>query len=334
MPTFDPYREYSHGLAGCYADPAARQRLADFVRSQGQSFSGSASCSRYGLVGAGEGKLSALFDIIERVFPGALPASAQTRGDCVSHSTRTACLATLASEIYAAQPDEVTGKVEGVPDIPEEGRRDGALSSEAVYWHRGRDSDGWSCEEAANVVLKKSGMWLRKPYPSIGVDLTRYSGETAGKWGSRSPPEEVLAIGREHLIRTATQADSFDSVRDLLAHGFGISTCGGESWAKTRNEDGVAERTREGWAHAISVISCDDRAEVKQKYGEPLLLFCNSWGKNWISGSRRVLGTDLEIPEGSFWSRWSDCKDRVFIAFSGAVGWPAKKLPNWTGGVL
>jgi hypothetical protein len=44
-------------------------------------------------------------------------------------------------------------------------------------------------------------------------------------------------------------------------------------------------------------------------------------------GGRRILGTSVDIPEGSFWAYWSDCKARYFGAHSSVNGWPAKKLP-------
>ena len=271
--------------------------------------------------------------MIEQVFPGSLPASAQTRGDCVSHSTRTACLGTLACEIAAGQPDEVTGLREGAPDISDEARRDGVLSTEAIYWFRGHGSDGWSCDHAAEVVLKESGLWLRKKYEALGIDLTTYSGKVAGKWGSSAPGTEVREIGGQHLVRTATRVRTFEEVRDLLANGYCISSCGSESWSETRDTNGVSRRTPQGWAHALAYLGVDDRDETRKAYGEPLILIQNSWNK-WNSGGRTVLGTPLEIPHGAFWSKWSDCKARYAIAFSGVAGWPAKRLPDWTGGLL
>jgi hypothetical protein len=330
---WNPQEEYLRGLVGVYADPAASERLTQHLLLQGQAPDGGTTCRRYGLVGSGAGKLSAPWAVIEQVFPGSLPASAQTRGDCVAHSTRNACLGTLACEIAAGQPDEVTGLREGAPDVSDEARRDGVLACEAIYWFRGHGGDGWSCDHAAEVVLKESGLWLRKRYESLGIDLTRYDGRLAGKWGSSKPGAEVRKIGAEHLVRTATRARTFEEVRDLLANGYCISSCGGESWSETRDSNGVSRRTSQGWAHALAYLGVDDRDETKRAYGEPLVLIQNSWGK-WNSGGRSVLGTQLEIPHGAFWSRWSDCKARYAIAFSGVNGWPAKQLPDWTGGIL
>lgn len=326
-------RQYEAGLVGCYNDPAARQRFEDYITSQGQSPRGGVSCARYGLVGSGEGKLWAPFNIIEKVFPGSLPASAQKVGSCVAHNTRNAILGTIACEIYAGKPDEASGLIEVAPDVSDEARRDGVFSTEGIYWWRGHSGrDGWMCEEAAQIACTKSGAWLRRNYPEIGIDLTTYNVDNEVKWGQPFPPEDVGKIGREHLIRTATTVESYEQLRDLIANGYCCSTCGSEGFSDTRDENGVSSRSG-SWAHAMACLGVDDRDEVKRKYGGPLIHIQNSWAK-WNSGPRRVMGTDIDIPEGSFWAKWNDVKNRVFIALSGANGWPAQKLPNWTGGVL
>ena len=332
---WDPQAEYLAGLVGAYEDQAAAERFDRLVFSQGLSPNGGTVCAAYGLYGAGEGKLSPLFHYIEQVFPGSLPASAQTRGDCVSHSTRNACLGTLACEIAAGKPDEVTGLLEGAPQVTTPAREDGVLSTEAIYWWRGHGGDGWNCEHSAEVVMSKSGLWLRQNYPELGFDLTEYSGRMTERWGRTPPPAEVEAVGQEHLVRTATRANTFAEVRDLIANGYAITSCGGESFSNRRDENGVSERTRGGWAHAMSYLAVDDRDEVKKLYGgQPLVLVQNSWGSGWIDGPRDVWGTSLKIPHGAFWARWSDLERRRAIAFSGVMGWPAQQLPDWTGGVL
>lgn len=331
---WDPHAEYLAGLVGCYTDKEASDRFDALIELQGQSPDGGATCARYGLSGTGAGGLWAPFHVIEIVFPGSLPAAAQKVGSCVAHSTRNAILGTLACEIYAGKPDEVTGLIEGAPELADAARRDGVLSTEGIYWWRGHGrKDGWICEEAAEVACTKSGAWLRKNYPELGIDLTTYNVDNEIKWGQPTPPENVAKIGREHLVRTATRAKTFEQLRDLIANGYCASTCGMESWSNQRDDNGVSSRTLQGWAHAMACLGVDDRDEIKKRYGEPLVLVANSWAR-WNSGGRRVLGTSLDIPDGSFWSRWSDFKNRSIICFSSVNGWPAQRLPNWTGGSL
>ena len=326
-------QRYAEGLRGVYRDDDAAARLTKMVKAQGQSPTSDDTVANYGLTGSGEGKLSAPFAIIEKIFPGSLPATAQGVGSCVAHNARNAALGTIACEIAAGKPDEVSGKVEGKPEVSEEAQRDGVFSTESIYWFRNHGGpDGWSCEHAAEVMTSQSGLWVRKDYPEIGINLTRYSAKTEVRWGRPLPPQNVQELGKKNLIRTVTRISSYENLRDLMANGYCVSSCGGESFSAQRDENGVAQQTREGWAHAMAYLAVDDRDVVKRRYNGPLVLVQNSWGPRWGSGGRRVLDTQLDIPLGSFWARWSDISRRSALAYSSIVGWPPQSFDNWTGG--
>ena len=316
-------RMYESGFAGAGSDENAKADLLSSVEYPDAD----AACHHFGIADSGAGKLSLTFPAIMQCYPGCLPGAAQQRGDCVSHSTKNAGLATMCCEIVAGTPDPETGRVETAPEISPEAIQAGAASSEAIYWWRDHGGDGWSCGHASSVIKNESGLWLRKNYPDFSVDLTRYSGRNAGLWGSRNPPENILQFGRQHLIRTVTECSSPESIRDLIANGYGISSCGSEGYSSSRNEDGVSER-RGSWAHAMAYLGFDDRDATKQKYGGPLVLVQNSWG-NWNSGPTRIMGTNLDIPGGSFWAKWSSLSRRDAYAYSAFNGWPRQRLPNW-----
>lgn len=321
----DCQKMYEAGYAGAFKDPDATEAFENLIVGSGGNLDGSSVAEQNGLAGAGEGRLVIPFVFVQQLLPGCWPGPAQQRGDCVSHDTKNAVLTTMCCDIVSGQPDAESGKVEGLPDIDPIGIAQGALSTEAIYWYRGYSGDGWSCEAAATVACTKSGLWLRNNYPELGIDLRKYSGSLAGKYGRSAPPSEFTTTGQKHLIRTSTRINSFNDLRDFLANGYGVSTCGGEGWSSTRNEDGVSKRSGR-WSHAMAIIGVDDRQVIKDKYGEPLVLILNSWGK-WNTGGRRILGTTIDIPEGSFWTTWSSVKNRSMLAFSGANGWPAKNLP-------
>lgn len=318
---------YEAGFAGAWRDVTAQQEMRQAVEQAG----GQAFASGITTIASGAGKLSLLFPAMEKLFPGCLPGAAQARGDCVSHGSKNAALASLANEIAFGKPDEVTGLVEGVPDIPAAGIKQGALSTEYLYWFRGYSGDGWDCATAARKI-RENGMLVRKDYPELGIDLTTYSGSLAGKYGRSAPPENITSEGRIHLVRTTTEAQSLEEVRDLIANGYGISSCGSEGFSSERNEDGVSSR-RGSWSHAMAYLGVDDREVVKVKYNGPLVLVCNSWGQ-WNKGPRTILGTTLEIPHGCFWARWSDVSRRLAIAYSSVAGWPTKTLPDYGFSVL
>jgi hypothetical protein len=201
------------------------------------------------------------------------------------------------------------------------------LSTEAIYNWRRHGGDGWSCAAAAQVVLNESGLWLRKKYDEIDVDFTAYSSRNAGIYGRSTPPKAWLEIGRNNLVQTITEVEGFEDLRDLLANGYCVSSCGGEGFASVRDENGVSQR-RGSWSHALAYLGVDDRDSTKKLYGQPLVLVQNSWG-DWNDGPTLVRGTNMHIPVGSFWARWSDIKNRYMVAISGVNGWPPKTLKDF-----
>jgi len=324
---YDVVKSYENGFIGAVCDPVATEKLQADIAAAGGLPKGAMACSAYGLEDSGKGKLSLPFLEILKLYPDSLPGGAQGRGDCVSWSTRNAGLTTMCCDITSGTPDEASGKLEGAPDVSDTARLAGVLSTEAIYNWRRHGGDGWSCAEAARVVLKDSGLWLRKKYEDIDVDFTTYSSRNAGIYGSQTPPDSWRKIGADHLIRTATVLDTYEQLRDMLANGYGVSSCGGEGFSSVRDLNGVSNRSG-SWAHALAYIAVDDRPEIINLYGVPLILVQNSWG-NWNDGGRRIFGTSVDIPVGSFWARWSDLKNRDMIALSGVNGWPPKKLKSY-----
>jgi hypothetical protein len=325
---YDVVAAYETGFTGAYSNPEAAAALREQIKAAGGIPDGAMACSAYKLEETGKGKLSLPVLEILKLYPNCLPGGAQGRGDCVSWSTRNACLGTMCCEITSGVPDPNSNRLEGAPEVSDTARINGVLSTEAFYNWRRHGGDGWSCAEAAQVALNDSGLWLRKKYDEINVDFTAYSARGAGIYGSRTPPASWLEIGKDHRVQTVTEVEEYEPMRDLLANGYCISSCGGESFSSDRDINGVSPRTAKGWAHALAYLAVDDRAEIKKLYGEPLILVQNSWG-NWNDGGRRIFGTFVDIPIGSFWAKWSDIKNRYMIAISGVNGWPPKKLKNY-----
>lgn len=326
-------RLYDDGAAGCELRPTAiaahNERFDDAIRAAGGWPAGDDAARVFQLEDYGDGKLCLNFLDVVKLYPAAFPGPAQQRGDCVSHSQRTADLVTVCCEVERGEPDSITGLVEGAPDIPTVGQKNGCFSSEWSYWHRGSRSDGWICGAAA-IVSTQHGAMVRRRYTDT-LDLTTYSGELAGRYGRNAPPDEFETIGRQHLIRTATRVTGLEQLRDFVAAGFGVSSCGSESFSSARNEHGVSKRTRAGWSHAMAITSVDARASSIDVYGSPLFLVQNSWGV-WNRGPREIrdaadgTGNPVLIPRGSFWARWKDIKRRTFYAMSSAAGWKPKRL--------
>lgn len=324
---YDVVSAYETGFVGAYGNPEAASALRDQIKAAGGIPDGAMACSAYALEETGKGKLSLPVLEILKLYPDCLPGGAQGRGDCVSWSSRNAALGTMCCEITSGLPDPNSGRLEGAPEVSDTARLNGVLSTEAIYNWRRHGGDGWSCAEAAAVMLNDSGLWLRKKYDEINVDFTQYSARNAGLYGSRTPPETWRTIGKLHLVQTITEVEEYEALRDLLANGYCISSCGSEGFSSDRDENGVSKR-KGSWAHALAYLGVDDRDVIKQRYGEPLVLVQNSWGA-WNGGGRRILGTTIDIPVGSFWAKWSDIKNRYMVAVSGVNGWPPKKLRSY-----
>lgn len=324
---YDVVAAYETGFVGAYGNAEAAAALRDQIKAAGGIPDGAMACSAYALEETGKSKLSLPVLEILKLYPDCLPGGAQGRGDCVSWSSRNAALGTMCCEITSGLPDPNSGRLEGAPEVSDTARLNGVLSTEAIYNWRRHGGDGWSCAEAAAVMLNDSGLWLRKKYDEINVDFTQYSARNAGLYGSRTPPETWRTIGKLHLVQTITEVEEYEALRDLLANGYCISSCGSEGFSSDRDENGVSKR-RGSWAHALAYLGVDDRDVIKQRYGEPLVLVQNSWGA-WNGGGRRILGTTIDIPVGSFWAKWSDIKNRYMVAVSGVNGWPPKKLRSY-----
>ena len=324
---YDVVSAYEGGFVGAYSNPEAAEALRDQIKNAGGIPDGAMACSEYKLEETGKGKLSLPVLEVLKLYPDCLPGGAQGRGDCVSWSQRNACLGTMCCEITSGTPDPNSGRLEGAPDVSDTARLNGVLSTEAFYNWRRHGGDGWSCAEAAQVGLNDSGLWLRKAYPELNVDFTQYSSRNAGIYGSRTPPESWREIGKNNLVQTITEVEEYEVLRDLLANGYCVSSCGSEGFSSQRDENGVSRR-KGSWAHALAYLGVDDRPEIIQLYKEPLVLVQNSWGA-WNEGSRRIFGTDIDIPVGAFWARWSAIKNRYMVAISGVNGWPPKKLASY-----
>lgn len=322
MSSFNPAEQYAKGLVGCRKDPRADEVLSDYVLRYGGDPNGANVAYDWGLEEAGSGQLSTLWTVIESVFPGSLPGPTQLWGDCVGWGCSRALLGSLAAEINSNKPDEVTGILEGKPEMPEEGVRESVIASESLFAWRGYAGDGWVCSEAAKTACEK-GFLIRKPYPELKIDLTHYTEQTIRLGGAKPPGEAWLRESKKYVARTATFLKGRSQVRDFLASGYCVFNCSSLGFERTRNEDGVSRQVG-SWAHSQAFVGYDDRPETHKKYGQALVLWCNSWAK-WNSGPRRVMGTDLLIPEGCFWAL-ADTIDRCqCIALSSVAGWPRRK---------
>ena len=256
---------YERGFAGFYPDPAAEARLLAEIEASGGYARALGAINFHQLYGAGENILSLPYLAAMRMYPGCLPGGSQARGDCVSWSMRSASLVSYCASLVWQDNSHRYAP----PEVSDAARANGVFATETFYWFRAHSGEGWNCGDAARIALTKSGMMVRKNYPEIGIDLEEYSGATAGKWGASTPPEKVIAVTSQHLLSAATVCKTWEEVRDMLANGFALATCGSEAFERSRDEFGFCRRSNSVWQHAMSFIAADDRREVKQRRHHP-----------------------------------------------------------------
>jgi len=320
---------YNAGWAGVVPDPAAAERVKDIIRQTSGYADLESAAHANDWADSGAGKLVIPFMATRKYWPNCWPGEAQQTGCCVSMSTRNALMVTLACELEASQPDPISGQMEGVPKTTPDGEKAGVFSNAPNYWYRGHGGGGWDCGSSVEVAIKYIGLVVAQNYPDLGVDLTHCTGRNDELYGSRRPPQEWLDALGTHKVRSAAAVNSFEMARDALANGYAITTCGGEGFSSSRNEDGVS-RPQGSWSHAMAMLAADDREETKKKYGDGMVWIQNSWA-NWNSGPLRILNTTIDANPGGFWTQWSNVRRRSMYAFSNLVGWPPQKLPDYGG---
>lgn len=329
MPDPDILNEYRNGLCGYIPDPAADAALESHLRQSNQYAFAADAIDDYHLRDAGKDQVSLPFLAALELYPGSLPGGRQKRGSCVAWSTRNALMVSYCAYLKYGANTELFAH----PGVSELASSNGAFSTETIYWFRRHGGDGWQCSAAAQVATGECGLMPRKNYPEIGIDLTEYSPNTEGRWGSSLPPQQVRDLCKQHISGNATVCKTWDDVRSMVASGYALSTCGMEAFEMKRDECGVAKRDyRDSWAHAMAVVAVDDRPEMRRRYSSDgktgLVLVQNSWG-SINTGPDAIAGTQKSIPPGAFWARWEDFKSRYCVALGPCKGWPAMQLPNW-----
>jgi hypothetical protein len=291
---------YEHGLVGSYCDPAATDRL---LASLPMPLFGDT------LAGSGEGKLCRPFRAVVAFeeATGRKPYDeVQTTGDCVSMAVRGA-----ADQARANDPDIHT--TEDWID---------RTATEPLYGARGHGGQGASCSEIVGWAHKTGGLMLRKPYPELGLDFTKYNADIGIRWGSRGVPENVTAQAAKHRIGTISLVTTWQQARDCIANGFGLVCCSSVGFNSARNAEGMCF-PKGTWHHAMQWTAADDTRK-----GDCRFCVQNSWGYTWVSGPKVH-----DQPEGSFWISQSVAQRMIdyggTYAVSNVDGFPKRQLKDW-----
>lgn len=248
-------------------------------------------------------------------------------GSCVAHGTNRAIERTLAAEIAARRGgrEEFTHFAE---EVTYAGSRVEINGGRAPF--RGDGSlNAWA---AKFVTDQRYGMVPKAVHGRY--DLREYDPTRCRAWGGTGVPDDLEAVARKFPVRDAVRIRSWEEAKRALANGNGIAVASGQGFTAKRDARGVAA-ARGSWQHSM----CLDGYHVDEGTGLEFGHIENSWS-NLPDQSGRRTGTPYHSgPTG--WGNpttagfWADAPiiDRMLRegdswAFSGAVGFPAKKL-DW-----
>jgi hypothetical protein len=293
-------RLYENGFVGSYCDPDDTARL---LQSLPMPLFG--DC----LAGDGKGKLSLAYKAVvafEKAGGRNPYDEVQQTGDCVSHGTRNA------GDIARANDPDIKSTEDWVD----------RTATEPLYGARGHSGQGASCSRIVGWAHQTGGLMLRRAYPELGIDLSRYNPSVGIGWGGGGVPANVTAEAAKHRIGTISLLTSWEQARDAIANGYGVVCCSGVGFTKHRDSNGMADPSG-SWSHAMAWAAADDTHSDGCR-------FCvqNSWGYTWISGPKAH-----DQPEGSFWISQGVAQQMIqaggTYAVSNVDGFPKRRLNDW-----
>jgi hypothetical protein len=252
---------------------------------------------------------------------------AQAIGSCVGHGFAGCIDALSSTEIV------VHGEAEDWPGRCLEASIYSLSRVEARGLTRNYGGDGSYGAAAAKAVTEWGCLHYDVDYN--GTIFKEYSGTREKQWGASGLPDELEPFAKKRRVATATLVTNFKQLCDAISSGYPVAQCSQQGFVFKRDEDGFCKANNAGWSHCTAFIG-------KRMGKRPGALYWQSWGPKSNSGPHYsgVPGKEMHPAfEGcTFWVD-ADVVDRMLkgqdsYALSGYKGFPPRKLPRWTGGIL
>lgn len=199
---------------------------------------------------------------------------------------------------------------------------------------RGIEFAGWSdgsygaaaARWVAGLKNGTGGILYRKKYGAI--DLTEYDPQRSKEWGAYGcggrGNTTLDKIANQHTARGVALIRNFDEAAAAIEAGMPVVVCCGLSWSTTRDADGFAARTPQGWAHCQCIIGvryAKNGAAAGMKNPRDGLAVINSWGARWQGGGKNP----ADQPDGCYWITREDAdaalKGGDSFCIAGVNGW-------------
>lgn len=252
---------------------------------------------------------------------------AQAIGSCVGHGWAGCVDALSCTEIV------VHGEPEDWPGRCLEASIYAASRVEARGVTRNNGGDGSYGAAAAKAVMEWGCLHYDVDYD--GTIFTEYSGTREKQWGATGIPDSLEKFSKKRRVKTTTLVTNFEELCKAIENGYPVAQASVQGFVFKRDEDGFCRANSAGWAHCTAFIG-------KRMGKRPGALYWQSWGPKSNNGPHYsgVPGKDMPPAfEGcTFWVD-ADVVNRMLggrdsFSLSGYDGFPARKLPRWTGGIL
>lgn len=250
---------------------------------------------------------------------------AQAIGSCVGHGFAGCVDALSATEIAVhGEAEEWKGRCLEASIY--------AFSRVEVRGRPNYGGDGSYGAAAADAVMRYGVLHYDVDYG--GEKFTEYSGSRESQWGRTGVPDHLEQFAKQRLVKTCTKVESFNDLCLALSSGYPTAVCSSQGFTLTRDTLGFC-KPRGQWLHCMALIG-------KRGGKRPGALCWNSWGPRSNSGPHYSGVPGVEMPPAfsgcTFWID-ADVVDRMLkqgdsFALSSYDGFPPRKLPNWTGGIL
>lgn len=247
-----------------------------------------------------------LWQAAQRVNGGHLPHLIQEIGDCVSFGA-----ANAVRYLLLVQIDRDPGASEFRDPFPPYIY---GISRVQIGGGRVGNSDG------------SIGAWAAKGVQEYGIvasndpGVPAYSGSIARQWGRQGPPRDLIALGKQRLVRTVANVKTAAEVRDAICNGYPVTIASDFGSKRMIPQDGriVAKRDGTRWMHQMCVIGYDGSG------AKPYWYVLNSW-----EPSMHPAPLNNE-PPGGFWIEESTMQyiaaQGDSWAFSQFDGFPARDI--------
>lgn len=317
---------YESGFPGAYLDPEGVAEWEANIAAFGEPVEWSDVAQQYALDDIG-----AATDVV-LLYEEAYAASGhddwirgnppQQVGDCVSHSIRNCLMLSLAAQVNS-------GRGGGWPNIPKHVLESmtGFTTVPLYNLRSNANGHGWSCGTSIKEATNRIGMVVADKYEIDGktYNYSTYSGNQTTQFGKSGPPASYIGHFGGHKIQASARVSGWNQIRDALASGFAVHSCGSEGFDSQRDE-WCRARKKGSWQHALCYAGYRADKATMDTFGEPLVLILNSWGKSSCKGNRNPKGLNTTIPHNGWFAKWSEIKNRDCYAISAVAGWPPAKL--------